>query len=98
MKNPIDPGEARSLIDLYKSLVPNVDDTLNSLVNKKPMVDGFNVVTNFVKKDIIVLAVDVGAVDRCVLNFIPDDLKRELQDSVDKIVASFDRVNKTFGI
>ncbi|CAO3690656.1 unnamed protein product [Rhizopus stolonifer] len=98
LKNPIDPGEARSLIDLYKSLVPNVDDTLNSLANKKPMVDGNNMITNFVKKDIRVLADYVGAVDKCVLNFIPTDLQREVQDSVDKIVSSFDKVNKAFGI
>ncbi|KAG1356722.1 hypothetical protein G6F62_002017 [Rhizopus arrhizus] len=90
--------EANAVIDVVKTLVPDIESALGAIVSKK---DAFNAVVlaaNIVKSDIKNLQTQVTALDNCIVAVTPSDFATVANEYVSKVDAAFANAKAAYNI
>ncbi|KAG1239733.1 hypothetical protein G6F68_018345 [Rhizopus microsporus] len=90
--------EANAVIDVVKTLVPDIESALGAIVSKK---DAFNAVVlaaNIVKSDIKNLQTQVTALDNCIVAVTPSDFATVANEYASKVDAAFANAKAAYNI
>lgn len=98
MTNVVNEEEANAVINVVKTLIPDIQDALNTIVSKKDQFEDVALATTIVKTDIKNLETKVNALDKCILAVTPSDFTSVANVYIGQVNSAFAGAKSAYGI
>ncbi|KAG2199616.1 hypothetical protein INT46_004608 [Mucor plumbeus] len=90
--------DATAVLSVVGTLVPEIEDALTAITNKKSQFDAVLLATSLVKADIKNLNTEVNALDTCLIAVTPTDDLTAANAYVSRVTAAFTAADTVYGI
>ncbi|KAG0948500.1 hypothetical protein G6F57_008247 [Rhizopus arrhizus] len=98
MTNVVNEEEANAVINVVKTLIPDIQNALNTIVSKKDQFEDVALATTIVKTDIKSLESKVNALDKCILAVTPSDFTSVANVYIGQVNTAFAGAKSAYGI
>jgi uncharacterized protein YfcZ (UPF0381/DUF406 family) len=90
--------DATAVLSVVGTLVPEIENALTAITNKKSQFDAVLLATSLVKADIKNLNTEVNALDTCLIAVTPTDDLTAANAYVSRVTTAFTAADTAYGI